>query len=127
MKKGKIAFWIVIFGFVGLIIYQNKLFFMSKSHLIFNLGFIYYETPNLANAIFFVAFFLLGILLTYLLTLFKQFKDAKLIKALKAKESTLMQTVTALEKELSTGKGPDNPVGEAAGDEEAVKMTAEVK
>jgi predicted membrane protein len=127
MKKGKIAFWIVIFGFVGLIIYQNKLFFMAKSHLILNLGFLHYDTPELANAIFFMAFFLLGILLTYILSLFKQYKDAKLIKALKAKESTLMQTVTALEKELSNGRNNDDPVPDAAVDDEAVKMTAEVK
>ena len=31
MKKVKIAFWIVVFGFVGLIIFQNKEFFMSKA------------------------------------------------------------------------------------------------
>jgi len=127
MNKVKIAFWIVIFGFVGLIIYQNKIFFMSQSHLNLNLGFFYYETPNMANAIFFVAFFLLGILLTYFLSLFKHYKDAKIIKTLKTKESTLVETVSALEKELSTPKGPGEPLSEAAVDDEPMKMTAEVK
>jgi hypothetical protein len=127
MKKGKIAFWIVIFGFVGLIIYQNKLFFMSKSHLIFSLGFISYETPNLANAIFFVAVLLMGILLTYLLSLFRQFKDAKIIKTLKAKESTLVETVSALEKELYAARDSGAAVSEAAADDEPVNMAAEAK
>lgn len=81
MKKVKIAFWIVIFGFVGLLIYQNRIFFMAESHLVLNLGFFHYETPFLANAVFFVAFFLIGILMTYFLSLFKQFRDAKVIKA----------------------------------------------
>ena len=60
MKKLKIAFWIIVFGFVGLVIFQNKDFFMSESRLMIDLGFFYYETPFLANAIFFVAFFLVG-------------------------------------------------------------------
>jgi hypothetical protein len=60
MKKVKIAFWIVVFGFIGLIIFQNKEFFMAESRLMIDLGFFYYETPFLANAIFFVAFFLDG-------------------------------------------------------------------
>ena len=53
MKKVKIAFWIVVFGFIGLVIFQNKDFFMSESRLMIDLGFFYYETPFLANAIFF--------------------------------------------------------------------------
>lgn len=101
MKKVKIAFWIIIFGFVGLVIFQNKGFFMSKSQMILNLGFFYYETPFLANAIFFVAFFLIGILISYFLSLFKQFKDAKTIKSLKAKEASLVEAVSSLEKQLS--------------------------
>jgi cell division protein FtsB len=101
MKKVKIAFWIIIFGFVGLVIFQNKGFFMSKSQMILNLGFFYYETPFLANAIFFVAFFLIGILISYFLSLFKQFKDAKTIKALRAKEASLVDAVSSLEKQLS--------------------------
>lgn len=74
---------------------------MSKSQMILNLGFFYYETPFLANAIFFVAFFLIGILISYFLSLFKQFKDAKTIKALRAKEASLVDAVSSLEKQLS--------------------------
>ena len=101
MKKVKIAFWIIIFGFVGLVIFQNKGFFMSKSQMVLNLGFFYYETPFLANAIFFVAFFLIGILISYFLSLFKQFKDAKTIKSLRAKEASLVEAVSSLERQLS--------------------------
>jgi hypothetical protein len=128
MKKVKIAFWIVVFAFVGLVIFQNKEFFMSESRLIFNLGFFYYETPYLANAIFFVAFFLVGILISYFSSLFKHFKDAKIIKTLKAKESSLVETVSALEKQLSSpqASAPD-PLPAAPIEAEPVEVAAEVK
>jgi hypothetical protein len=104
MKKVKIAFWIIVFGFVGLVIFQNKGFFMANSQMVLNLWFFYYETPFLANAIFFVAFFLLGIFISYFIGLFKQFKDAKTIKALKAKEASLVEAVASLERQLNTAQ-----------------------
>ena len=129
MKKVKIAFWIVVFGFVGLIIFQNRGFFMSESRMILDLGFFYYETPFLANAILFVAFFLVGVLISYFFGLFRHFKDAKTIKTLKAKEASLVETISSLEKQLSTQTAavetaPAAPVEE---EPEPVEMTAEVK
>jgi len=127
MKKVKIAFWLVVFGLVGLVIYQNKDFFLSESRLTFNLGFFYYETPFLANAIFFVALFLVGILISYFLSLFKHFKDAKIIKTLRAKEISLVEAVSALEKQLSTQKGSAEPVPAIPVEDKPVEVVAEVK
>jgi predicted membrane protein len=127
MKKVKIAFWIVVFGFVGLIIFQNKEFFMSESRLMLNLGFFYYETPFLANAIFFVAFFLIGILISYFINLFKHFTDAKIIKTLKAKEASLVETVSALEKQLSVQKAAVEPITATPIDDQPEEVAAEVK
>lgn len=104
MKKVKIALWVLIFGFVGLLIFQNRGFFMADSRLMLDLGFFYYETPFLANAIFFVAFFLVGVLISYFFGLFRQFRDAKTIKMLKAKEASLVETVSSLEKRLSNSE-----------------------
>ena len=106
MKKVKIAFWIVVFGFIGLVIFQNKDFFMSESRLMIDLGFFYYETPFLVNAVFFVAFFLVGILISYFFNLFKHFKDARTIKMFKAKETSLVETVSSLETQLSSQTVP---------------------
>jgi hypothetical protein len=126
MKKVKIAFWIIVFGFVGLVIFQNKDFFMSESRLVLNLGFFYYETPFLANAIFFVAFFLVGILISYFLSLFKQFKDAKIIKALKAKESSLVEAVASLERQLKAQQAAAEEIPKAVIDEQPVQTAAEM-
>jgi hypothetical protein len=124
MKKVKIAFWIIVFGFVGLVIFQNKDFFMSESRLVLNLGFFYYETPFLANAIFFVAFFLVGILISYFLSLFKQFKDTKTIKALKAKESSLVEAVASLERKLKAQQAAEE-IPKAVIDEQPAQTAAE--
>lgn len=127
MKKVKFAFWIVVFGFVGLVIFQNRDFFMSESRLMLNLGFYYYETPFLANAIFFVALFLVGILISYFLGLFKHFKDANTIKTLKAKEASLVETVSALEKQLSTQKVSAESLAAVPAEDEPMEMVADVK
>ena len=124
MKKVKIAFWIIVFGFVGLVIFQNKDFFMSESRLVLNLGFFNYETPFLANAIFFVAFFLVGILISYFLSLFKQFKDTKTIKALKAKESSLVEAVASLERKLKAQQAAEE-IPTAVIDEQPAQTAAE--
>lgn len=125
MKKVKIAFWIIVFGFVGLVIFQNKVFFMSESRLVLDLGFFYYETPLLANAIFFVAFFLVGILISYFLSLFKQFKDAKTIKALKAKESSLVEAVASLERQLKARQAAAEEIPKAVIDVQPAQTAAE--
>ncbi len=135
MKKVKIAFWIVVFGFIGLVIFQNKEFFMAESRLMIDLGFFYYETPFLANAIFFVAFFLVGVLISYFLSLFKHFKDAKTIKTFKAKETSLVETVSSLEKQLTNQTAPAEPAAVASAEpspvapakDEPIQVAAEVK
>lgn len=110
MKKVKIALWIVVFGLVGLVIAQNWEFFSEKHSLLINLLVVKYETPLLANAIFFVAFFFIGLLITYFFSLFRQYKDAKTIKALKAKETSLIDTISTLEKQLGTQSAEVEPV-----------------
>ena len=127
MKKVKIAFWIVVFGFIGLVIFQNKDFFMSESRLMIDLGFFYYETPFLANAIFFVAFFLVGILISYFFGLFKHFKDARTIKVFKAKETSLVETVSSLEKQLSDQTVPAEPSPAEPVEGDPVEVAAESK
>jgi len=127
MKKVKIAFWIVVFGIVGLVIFQNKDFFMSESRLMIDLGFFYYETPFLANAVFFVAFFLVGILISYFFSLFQHFKDARTIKTFKAKETSLVETVSSLEKQLSAQTVSVEPSPAAPAVDEPVEVVAELK
>jgi uncharacterized integral membrane protein len=127
MRKVKFALWIIVLGFVGLIIGQNWEFFKTENSLLINLFFTQYETPFLANAVFFVGFFLAGVLISYFFSLFKHYKDAKTIKALKAKESSLIDAVASLEKQLANQAAAAEEVQAAVFEEQNEQTVAEMK
>lgn len=80
MKNLKIVFWIVILGFIGLIVYQNRGLLFESESLGINLMFAEYQTPRLPMALFFAVVFLLGLLIAYVSGLFERFKSGKTIK-----------------------------------------------
>lgn len=127
MKKVKIALWIIVLGLVGLVIGQNWEFFKAENSLFINLFFMKYQTPFLANAIFFVAIFFVGLLVSYFFGLFKHFRDAKTIRELRAKESSLVETIASMEKELAARKVIAEPVAAVPVENEPVEMAAQVK
>ena len=65
MKNLKIAFWIILFAFIGLILFQNREFYMSQHSLGIDLMFFNYQTPEVPNAVLFLAFFFAGLLISY--------------------------------------------------------------
>ncbi len=114
MKKIKIALWIIIIGFIGLVMFQNKEFFMARQSFSVNLYFNSYQTPEIFNAILFFAFFAVGLLVAYFFSLFGKYKSSKIIKDLKSSLTSSMQQVSVLKQELDTLKqesqntGPQN-------------------
>ncbi|MBW1867315.1 MAG: hypothetical protein JRI38_06180 [Deltaproteobacteria bacterium] len=105
MKKIKIALWVIIFAFIGLVMYQNRVFFMAKQSFNINLYFIdSYETPEIYNAILFFAFFAVGLLVAYFFSLFSKFKSNKIIKDLKSSVTSSMQQMSVLKQELDSLK-----------------------
>jgi len=115
MKKIKIALWVIIIGFIGLIMFQNGKFFMAKQSFSINLYFFdNYKTPEIYNAILFFAFFAVGLLVAYFFSLFGKYKSSKIIKDLKSSVTSSMQQVSVLKQELDTLKqerqntGPQN-------------------
>ena len=111
MKKVKIAFWIIIISFIGILIYSNKDFFLAKQALSLKLPFLVpYHSPELAIAIFFLAFFLSGFLIAYFFSLYDRFKSKKTIKNLNAAAAARQTESSALKSELETLKvgSPDS-------------------
>ncbi|MBW2591890.1 MAG: hypothetical protein JRE58_02610 [Deltaproteobacteria bacterium] len=105
MKKIKIALWVIIFAFIGLVMYQNRVFFMAKQSFNINLYFIdNYETTEIYNAILFFAFFAVGLLVAYFFSLFSKFKSNKIIKDLKSSVTSSMQQMSVLKQELDSLK-----------------------
>ncbi|RLC05227.1 MAG: hypothetical protein DRH90_06575 [Deltaproteobacteria bacterium] len=111
MKKAKIAFWLILIGFMGLLAYQNWDFFMSEHRLRLNL-FVTdeFSTPELQNAILFLIFFLAGLLISYFITLFERFKSKKTIKALTAALETNQKLLDELKKDIPSLKGETPPI-----------------
>jgi len=111
MKKAKIAFWLILIGFMGLLAYQNWDFFMSEHRLRLNL-FVTEEfsTPELQNAILFLIFFFAGLLISYFITLFERFKSKKTIKTLNAALETNQKLLDELKKEILSLKGETPPI-----------------
>ena len=111
MKKAKIAFWLILFGFITLLAYQNWDFFMSQHRLRLDL-FVTEEfsTPELPNAILFLIFFFAGLLISYFITLLERFKSKKTIKALNAVLVKDQKQLDELKTETSLFKGETPPI-----------------
>jgi len=106
MNKLKVVFWVLLIGFFGLLIYQNQELFLSKKGLRIDLYFYAYQVPEIANAIYYLAFFLIGLLVSYFATLAERFKSNKTIKDLKSTADSHLQKVSELQAELNTLKRP---------------------
>ncbi|MCP3954662.1 MAG: LapA family protein [Desulfobacterales bacterium] len=106
MKKFKIAFWILVFAFLALIIYQNKAFFQAPLSLRVNLVFAEYTTPELQIWVFFIALFFIGILLTYFFSLPARFKAGKNIRTLNATITSQRNELATLKNDVDAMRGP---------------------
>jgi Sec-independent protein secretion pathway component TatC len=113
MKKMKIAFWILVFALLALIIYQNKAFFQAPLSLQVNLAFIEYTTPELQIWVFFMALFFCGVLLTYLFCLPAKFRAGKNIRTLNATITSQREQLAGLQNEVAAMRSPA-PVEPAA-------------
>jgi predicted membrane protein len=110
MKKAKIAFWLILIGFLGLLGYQNYDFFMSQHGLRINLLFVQYDTPQLQNAILFLIFFFTGLLISYFIMLFERFKSKKIIKTLNTALDMNQKQLDEMKKELDLLKNETPPI-----------------
>ena len=111
MKNLKIAFWIILFAFIGLILFQNREFYMSQHSLGIDLMFFNYQTPEVPNAVLFLAFFFAGLLISYFFSLLERFNSRKANKNLTESLGTCEKMLDALkaENEGLKGAGEDVP------------------
>ena len=115
MKKATLIIWVIIFGVIALLIFQNQAFFLSNQALRVNLGVIKeYHTPEMPIAILVLLFFLAGILISYLFNLSARFKARRTIKKLNATIASHSTEVDGLRRELNSLKGIETPEEPAA-------------
>lgn len=122
MKKLKYMFWLILIGFLGVLVYQNMAFFSGLHSLQINLGFYENRTPELATGAIIALFVGLSVLLMmmlYFASRFESYRAKKTIKELKAGMEESADTISKLtaEVEMLKGGGNDLSLTEASGDE----------
>lgn len=105
MKNAKIAFWVILFAFIGLILFQNRDFYMSQHSLGIDLMFFNYRTPEVPNAILFLGFFFVGLIISYFFSLLERFNSRKTIKNLSDSLRASEKILEALKAENDALKG----------------------
>src|SRR4030042_6413334 len=96
MKKVKIAFWSVLIVFFILLVYQNQELFFPRHTLGINLYFVNYQTPEIPNFIYYLCFFVLGFIVSFLFGLSERFRSKKMIKGLNQTIESNVQTISEL-------------------------------
>jgi uncharacterized membrane protein len=122
MTNFKIGFWAVIFGLIGIVIFQNQDFFMAKQTLSIDLIFKRYETPELHRAILFGAVFLTGFIISYIFTLIDRLKFRKVVKSLGAEIDSQNENIRLLINELESLKGGSSGNNKENEEEEEQKI-----
>ncbi|MFW6052363.1 MAG: LapA family protein [Desulfosalsimonas sp.] len=136
MKKLKYALWLVVIVLVALAVYQNWDFFRESKSIGINLGFDDYNTPELPAGIYYLAVFLLGLLISYISGLPGKFRARKTIRQLNEKIAASEKKISRLESETAAvaetnqdRAGPQEPGTtkdfQEPRDTEAVKETGE--
>lgn len=102
MRNVKIVIWVIIFGLMGLLFYQNRAFFWeTRESLRLNL----YVLPEFQSAtmpviFFFLLFFFFGLVVAYLFALPEKMRNRKTIRKLsanaQAQERELLQLKAGL-------------------------------
>ena len=120
MKRVKIFFWLLLVGFLALIIFQNKAFFMAQQTFQLNLGFWHLDPPlRIANVVTFLGFFFAGLLIAYFHGLYGQFRLNRTIRQLNATVAAQSEELEGLRRRTE----PERPAREAppadAGDKPA--------
>jgi cell division protein FtsL len=110
MKKVKIVFLLIILIFVGIVIFQNKAFFMAEQSLVINLMFVEYTMPEIANIVLFLTCFFIGLLIGYFYFIFIRFKLNKTIRRLNSTINSHQEIISDLEKDVGSFKSSSNEV-----------------
>ena len=115
MKKATLIIWVIILGFIALVIFQNQTFFMAKNSFRLNLGiFEEYLSPQLPNAILLLIFFFSGVVIAYLFSFGARFKAKRTIKKLNITIASHINELSELKSEIKQLKGLETPVDEQA-------------
>ncbi|MDO8944492.1 MAG: LapA family protein [Desulfobacterales bacterium] len=122
MNKAKLIIWLLILGFMGLVIFQNEGHFLNaQQSLRLNLGvFPEYHSPQLPMVFFYLVFFLYGLIVAYFFGLPERFRSRKAIKRLTIADTQREKAMAELNTELSRIKGEPLPLAQGGAAESSI-------
>ena len=124
MKKVKIVLWVIFIGFIAIIFFSNKDYFLAKQGIQINIPFSEpFQLQELPNAIYFLVFFLAGFLIAYSISLSERFKSKKTIKNLNAAATSQLEEISVLKKEMDSLKSSAFNSQTASGDQNMTGTT----
>lgn len=102
MRKVKYGFWLILLVLLGVVFWQNRPFFLAKQAIAFNYGMGVYQAPELQVALFFLVFFLFGLLISYFSGLSERFVARKAIRKLNEELTVARKQIADLESALGS-------------------------
>jgi uncharacterized integral membrane protein len=109
MSKIKFVLLIIVFLIIGLFVWDNGAFLLTKNSISLNLVIKKYSTPELPTGVILLICFFAGLLVAYVFALFERFRLKAEIKGLKytidsniEKMSELKNEVTSLKNKFSS-------------------------
>jgi hypothetical protein len=109
MKKIKIAIWIVVLAFLGIIVYQNRELLLSDQSLGIDLMVAQYQTPLWPLAFFLAIVFLLGWSIAFIFGWVERYKAGKTIKKLQETIRSQQNTLDSMKADIEALK-PEAPI-----------------
>lgn len=117
MKKLKLIALVLAIGLIAMVFYQNRSFLTNQSNFHIDLYFSYLEYFGISNAMLLAGFFLIGLLISYFLSLSNRFKSNKTIKNLNAAIASQQETINSLKSEIESLQSRTTPVIETVSDD----------
>lgn len=111
MKKLKVVIWLLIFGLLALVIFQNEDHFLNTQlSLRLNLWRLAdYQSPSLPLAAYYLVFFAFGLAVAYAFGAPSRFKLRRTLKRLNGVAAAREKEILSLKTELAQLKGEPLP------------------
>ena len=104
MRKVKIAFWLIVAGLIGLVGWQNQMFFLEEKKVTVDFFFASYSTPDLPIVLFFLVLFFAGLLIAYASGLSEKFIAKKTIRNLNSEVAAAKKKISELQGNIESLK-----------------------
>jgi len=122
MNKAKLIIWLLVLGFMGLVVFQNEGYFLNaEQSLRLNLGvFPEYHSPQLPVVFIHLVFFIFGLIVAYGFGLPERLRNRKAIKRLTTAAAKQDKAMAELNTELARIKGEPPPPAQGGAAESSI-------